>query len=206
VPVDVYFANHSLHHIAELEHVYTQVRRTIAPTGVLLVNDMVGRNGHIRWPEALALLSRIWQVTPARYRRNRSTGQVDDVYPDLDCSTAGFEGVRAQDVLPLLLEHFHPDVFVAFANIIDPFIDRVYGFNFDATNPADCTFLDHVGALDNSTIDLGLVTPTDLIASFRPTPTNPRYPRDRNPRRMVREPASCDRSLEVVAQLGDGQR
>jgi SAM-dependent methyltransferase len=183
---DIYLANHSLHHVVELERLFAEVHASLSPEGVLLVNDMIGRNGHVRWPEAADFVHRIWSVAPARYRWNPVQHAVDDVYPDIDCSTSGFEGIRAQDILPLLLELFHPYIYICFLNIADPFIDRVYGPNFDTTRPDDLAFIDALGRLDDAAIDLQLVTPTHLIASFRVRPTTCRYPRQRSPQGTVR--------------------
>jgi hypothetical protein len=84
-------------------------------------------------------------------------------------------------------------VFVPFAAVIDPFIDRIYGPNFDLDDPEDRLFLDAVAQFDDAALDLGLVTPTHLIAAFRTSSeTVPRYPRNRSPQRMVRDPAAPD--------------
>jgi SAM-dependent methyltransferase len=183
---DVYFANHSLHHLVALESLFEQVATSLDPRGVLLVNDMIGRNGHVRWPEAAELVKLVWRAAPARYRWNHVEQHVDDVYPDLDCSTSAFEGIRAQDILPLLLARFHPDVYVTFLNVADPFLDRIYGPNFDVENPEDQAFLDAVARLDDATLDMRVVTPTHLVASFRTQPVSCRYPRERSPERTVR--------------------
>jgi SAM-dependent methyltransferase len=187
-PTDIYLAVQSLHHVVELEHLYDQVDRTLHPDGVLLVNDMIGRNGHVRWPEAAGIVRGIWELLPERYRHNNFSGQIDHDYPDWDCSGEGFEGVRSQDVLPLLLERFHPELYVTFANVIDPFVDRVYGHNFDMSIPEDVAFIETVARLDDGLLDLGVITPTHLIASFRKQPVECRYPRERSPERTVRRP------------------
>jgi SAM-dependent methyltransferase len=185
-PADVYFANHSLHHIVALEHVFAEVTTSLHPEGVLLVNDMIGRNGHMRWPEAADLVRRVWAAADARYRMNPFQRLVDDVYPDIDCSTSGFEGIRAQDILPLMLERFYPDTYVTFLNVADPFIDRIYGPNFDINKPEDLAFIDALGRLDDAVMDLGLVTPTHLVGSFRKQSVPCRYPRERSPERTLR--------------------
>jgi SAM-dependent methyltransferase len=185
-PADVYFAHHSLHHVVALENLFDEVHRSLAPDGVLLINDMIGRNGHKRWPEAAELVNRVWSVTPERYRFNHYLGHVDDVYPDLDCSGEGFEGIRAQDILPLLLDSFHPATYVTFANIIDPFVDRVYGPNFDPQNSEDTAFIEALATIDDATIDLGVTTPTHMFAAFHTEPVECRYPRRRSPERTVR--------------------
>ena len=185
-PADVYFAHHSLHHVVALEHLFEEVHGSLAADGVLLINDMIGRNGHKRWPEAAELVNRVWSVAPERYRFNHYLGHVDDVYPDLDCSGEGFEGIRAQDILPLLLESFYPATYVTFANVIDPFVDRVYGPNFDPQNSEDTAFIDALARIDDATIDLGLTTPTHMFAAFHTQPVECRYPRGRSPERTVR--------------------
>ena len=187
-PADIYIASHSLHHVVELEHLFDEVAHSIDPQGVLLVNDMIGRNGHVRWPEAAQITRAIWANMPARYRRNHYSKTIDSEHGDVDCSTEGFEGIRAQDVLPLLLERFHPDVFIAFGNVIDPFIDRVYGHNFDRDEPADAALIDTIGRLDDAALELGVLTPTHLIASFRAQPVTCRYPARRSPERCLRPP------------------
>jgi SAM-dependent methyltransferase len=201
---DIYFANHSLHHIVELESLFSEVSASLDPAGILLVNDMIGRNGHVRWPEAAELVNRIWEKIPPRYRFNRFQQCVDDVYPDLDCSAEHFEGVRAQDILPLLLDRFHPDVYVTFASVIDPFVDRIYGPNFDIDNPEDMTFIDSVGQLDDAAIDLQLVTPTHLIASFRTQPVDCRYPRERSPQRTLRNRETASVVSQVASITDEG--
>ena len=185
---DVYMATHSLHHIVELEHLYDEVARSLDVDGVVLVNDMIGRNGHTRWPEALDLGRGIRRLIPDRYRYSHSLKQIDDEYADLDCSTVGFEGVRSQDVLPLLLERAHPVEFVTFGNVLDPFVDRVYGPNFDPDDRDDAALIDAVARLDEAAIDLGLLTPTHMVASFRIRPGRCHYPGVRSPLDVTRHP------------------
>lgn len=198
---DIYLAIHSLHHVVELEHLYDQVAQSLDPDGVLLVNNMVGRNGHVRWPEAGAILNRIWSRLPQRYRMNSYSGRLDLEYPDIDCAAdGGFEGVRSQDVLPELLKRFHPEVYITFANVIDPFINRVYGPNFDLSNPVDTAFIDMVARLDDAAIDLGVLTTTHLVASFRPQPVTCRFPRERSPERTAHR-ASTESTAELAAEV-----
>lgn len=198
---DVYLACHSLHHVVALEHLFDEVSGSLADGGILLVNDMVGRNGHRRWPEALAIMQALWPAMAPRRRHNNSVGGVDAAYPDIDCSTQGFEGVRAQDVLPLLLERFHPELYVTFGNVVDPFIDRVYGANFDPGDERDRGFIEAVAALDDAAIDAGLITPTHLLGTFRSEPVACRYPRSRSPERTVRDPLAPPFDLPTEEEL-----
>jgi len=167
VEYDVAIANHSLHHVSDLEHLFGQVRTCLMPDGCFVINDMIGRNGHMRWPEALALLESIWAVMPDRYKYNRQLRRHESTYENMDHSLVGFEGIRAQDILPLLNSEFHFERFIAFANVIDVFVDRGFGPNFDVESQQDRDFIDTVARLDESALALGLVKPTHLLAHYR---------------------------------------
>ena len=164
---DVIIANQSLHHFIELETIFANVRNALAVDGFFLADEMIGRNGHMRWPEALVLLRQVWDSAPVRYKYNHALRRQEARYDNWDCSKEGFEGVRSQDILPLLIKQFNFDLFVAFGNLIDVFVDRCFGHNFDPTNPEDTDFIDTVQSLDEDCIERGLITPTHMTAVMR---------------------------------------
>ena len=49
----IVMANQALHHFVELEMLFDKVFQVLAVDGFFLTDDMIGRNGHMRWPEAL---------------------------------------------------------------------------------------------------------------------------------------------------------
>ncbi len=158
-------ANQSLHHVMNLEALFDAISTAIRPTnGVLITADMIGRNGHQRWPEALTIVEEFWPLLEPRYRYNRQLKRQEDAFVNWDCATEGFEGIRAQDILPLLVERFHFDLFVPFANVIAPFVDRSFGPNFDVCSETDRQFIDAVHARDEQEIDAGRITPTQMFA------------------------------------------
>lgn len=161
---DVIIANQCLHHVLELESLFINIRTLLAPQGRFVTSDMIGRNGHQRWPEALAMVREFWKELPESYRYNLQLERQEDQFMDWDCSVEGFEGIRSQDILPLLIEHFHFETFIAFGNVIDPFIDRSFGWHFDAQSERDRDFIDRVHAVDVEAIRSGRITPTHLMA------------------------------------------
>jgi SAM-dependent methyltransferase len=166
-PSDEYdgvIANQALHHVVELEDLFGGIETALTNQGLLIVSDMIGRNGHRRWPEALSLVQKFWDELPESYRYNRQLRQLDHEYLDWDCSVEGFEGIRSQDILPLLVERFHFEFFYAFSNVTDPFIDRSYGPNFNAEAAWDRDFIDRVHACDEAGIRHGTLTPTHMLA------------------------------------------
>jgi SAM-dependent methyltransferase len=163
---DIVLANQSLHHVVNLEKLFSSIQAAIEPDGCLLVSDMIGRNGHQRWPEAKNLVDELWLQLPESYRYNRQLCRMNDVFLDWDCSQEGFEGIRAQDVLPLLLEYFKTNVFIVWGNIIDVFIDRGFGHNFNVNSKWDCNFIDKVHEIDCAAIKSKTIKPTHLLAKF----------------------------------------
>ncbi|HEY6234216.1 MAG TPA: methyltransferase domain-containing protein, partial [Candidatus Elarobacter sp.] len=139
-------ANHSLHHVLDLESLFDGIHDALDPRGYFVISDMIGRNGHQRWPEALAAVHRFWRELPQEYRFNRLLKRQEEMYENWDCSTEGFEGIRAQDIMPLLLDRFEFDLFVGFSNVVAIFVDRAFGHNFDPEREWDRDFIDRVQA------------------------------------------------------------
>ena len=197
-------ANQVLHHVLELEHLFSEVKRSLHPAGYFVTGDMIGRNGHQRWPEALEEVRRYWRELPADYRWNRLMNRYEEEYINHDCSTESFEGIRAQDVLPLLIRDFDFEMFVPFGNVIDPFVDRCFGQNFDANEEWDRAFIDRVHAFDEQAILSGALTPTHMYAAMKTVPcTEHHYSRGLSPERCVRRkiPAPTSKRLEIVTAL-----
>ncbi len=161
---DVVIFNQSLHHVTELETLLDEVQQKLKPGGKILVSDMIGRNGHVRWPVALHWIWQFWRELPPSYRYNQMYRCYEEFYVDRDCSGIGFEGIRAEDILPELLKRFEFEFFFGFGNVIDPFIDRVFGPNFDAGKEWDRNFIDRVHAKDQELIDGGEIPPTKMLA------------------------------------------
>jgi SAM-dependent methyltransferase len=161
---NVAMANQSLHHVCELEHLFESIRDALRANGRLIVSDMIGRNGHQLWPEAKAIVEEFWKELPSRYKYNHQLSRQEDEFLDWDCSHHGFEGIRAQDILPLLPRYFNFELFLPFANVVSPFIGRGFGHNFDASNESDTAFIDRVHARDDAAMQSGLIKPTQMLA------------------------------------------
>lgn len=186
---DAVIANQCLHHVLELERLFERIRASLRPDGFLLVSDMIGRNGHMRWPEALAMVEAFWEELPGSKRYNHQLRRQEDEFVNHDCSEEGFEGIRAQDILPLLRQRFHFELFVPFANVIDVFIDRGFGHNFDPDDEADRAFIDRVHAADEEAMLKGRITPTHMVAALTTVRRGRmRRPNHLTPRRCVRPP------------------
>lgn len=163
---DIVIANQSLHHVVNLEGLFDAIASCLVLHGRFMVSDMIGRNGHQRWPEALDALMPFWNEMPDLYKYNQLLKRHEEHFLDHDCSTEGFEGIRSQDILPLLVERFNFDLFLPFANIIMVFIDRAFGHNFDSEADWDKDFIDRIHKADVELINAGKLSPTQMVASL----------------------------------------
>lgn len=164
---DVVIANQSLHHVVELEALFDAILEAIGDEGIFITSDMIGRNGHMRWPEALAIVQEYWQELPQAYRYNIQLRRHEAEFGNWDCSAEGFEGIRAQDILPLALQRFGFDLFIGYGNLVDPFIDRGFGPHFDPQRDEDRALIDRIHARDEAEMLAGRIKPTHMLAVLR---------------------------------------
>jgi len=182
----IVLANQCLHHFVELEELFEKIREVLHDDGYFVTDDMIGRNGHMRWPEALKYVKALWAELPDRYKYNQQLQRLEKTFHNWDCSVEGFEGIRAQDILPLLLEYFHFEFFIAFGNITNVFVDRAFGHNFDPNNEFDRSFIDRVEELDERCIEGGIVKPTHMMAAMVKRPVTPTVYKHLTPEFCVR--------------------
>jgi hypothetical protein len=54
--------------------------------------------------------------------------------------------------------------FLVFGGLIDVFVDRAFGHNFDSTSETDCALIDFIQDLNDHLIDVGVIKPTTIFA------------------------------------------
>ena len=186
---DVVIVNQALHHVLELEGLLDAIRQAIEPDGVFLTCDMIGRNGHQRWPEARRWVEHYWEQLPESYRYDHQLRRARPAFEDWDCAQESFEGIRAQDILPLLAERFGFELFIGFGGFLDVFVDRSFGHSFDPEGEWDRLFIDRVAAHQDELLLVGEITPTQMVAAMRPYPVaEPRTWAGLTPERAIRDP------------------
>lgn len=188
--VDVVVFNQVLHHIVELEALFDAISAILAPDGIVLIRDMIGRNGHRAWPEALDVIDSVWKSMPARYRYHHVHKREYASFPDIDMSSHSFEGIRAQDILPLLLAHpsLHFSKFYAWGGVVDRFISQGFGPNYDAAREDDIAFLHVLSLLTDELNDSGRVKPVQMVAEMVKSPVRCSHWPSRSPEGCLRPP------------------
>lgn len=164
---DVVLASHSLHHIVELEKLFAAIDAAASEQFIFLVNDMIGRNGHVMWSATYSVVRTIWDTLDRKYKYNAYWKTYDDEPMNHDCSREGFEGIRAQDILPLLIQRFDCEMFLPFATIINRFTDRGYGHNFHPDDPEDRDLIMRILALDLALLKEKKLAPVQCLMKLR---------------------------------------
>lgn len=160
-----YLASQSLHHFVNLESIFDHIASTLDSNGVFATNDTIGRNGHMRWPETRAIVDYYWQALPESLCYNHLLRRFEHPhFLDWDCSVDGFEGVRAQDILPALMSRFGFTHFAGWGGVIDPFVDRAFGHNYSTEDPAHLAFIDDIEATNLALLQAGFIKPTQMCA------------------------------------------
>jgi SAM-dependent methyltransferase len=185
---DMIMANHSLHHIVGLERLFDFSFDHLADNGLFATVDVIGRNGHMRWPETAAFIKALWGILDEKKKYHVLLSRFSETFLDHDCSTEGFEGIRAQDILPLMLKKFRPYKFYAAGGIADLVFDRGYGHGFDVEK--DKELIHFICQLNELLLDADVIKPTTMMASFSRTNRGEICYRDRRAAKCVRNPAA----------------
>ena len=163
---DIVFAHHSLHHFMKLEHIFDEVNRCMTKKSFFIIADMIGRNGHMFWDNTLEIYNAIWNIFPKELKYNVKRNKYIIKRLQWGFSIEGFEGIRAQDILPLLDEKFKFKDFAPFFAIVNKFTDRDFGYNFDLENNYHLSLLDMICNLDDFALKNKILRPTQLLAAM----------------------------------------
>ena len=164
---DAVMVHQALHHFVELEKIFAGILQCIGTTGIFITCDVIGRNGHLLWPEALGIIESLWKNLSTKKKFHHQFKKNYATFPNFDCSTKGFEGVRAQDILPLLVKNFSFEYFLGYGGLTDPFVGRGFGDNFKPDSAEDREFIDAVQLMNDTLCDVGYLKPTRMMAICR---------------------------------------
>jgi SAM-dependent methyltransferase len=135
---DVILCVSGLHHIVELESVLAFIDGSLADNGEFWsIGEAIGRNGNRLWGRDLAAANACFQALPARLRFNHHTGTTDASLPDDDYGSGTFEGIRSQDIMPLLLERLDPVDLYRRNCFLWRLVNQAYSRNYDMADAGD---------------------------------------------------------------------
>jgi predicted O-methyltransferase YrrM len=158
---DLIFAHASLHHVINVERLFDQMARGLAPGGMLHLVEVVGKNRKLIWDESERYANALLELLPAEI-----TGGIRlDVKED----ESAMEGVRQEAIGACLRRSFRP-VFEhwhgAFMRFICTHPDLAP--RFDPGNPERRRYLDFLIEADDQAVRSGVLRPLEVWGVYEP--------------------------------------
>jgi SAM-dependent methyltransferase len=157
---DVVFGISSVHHIAQLERLYQQVRRSLKPDGFFFLDEYIGPS-QFQWPDTqVNLVNESLQQIPERFRRSISRpGHVKTTVSrsTIDSMNAvdPSEAIRSADIVPLLKEYFDVVEFKGYGgSLLHLALEDITG-NFDPADPVAMECLEQLFRTEDQLIANG---------------------------------------------------
>jgi SAM-dependent methyltransferase len=160
---DAIFAHAALHHVINLEHLFAEIAAGLSPLGIFHLVEVVGMNRKLIWDDNEKFANALLDLIPDQITRK--------VRLNVPRATTGMEGIRQEEILPLLRKNFCP-VFElrhgAFMRFVCTHPDL--GRQFDPSDVAVKPFLDFLIDCDNSAVEHGVLRPLEIWGVYHATP------------------------------------
>jgi ubiquinone/menaquinone biosynthesis C-methylase UbiE len=139
---DIILCVSALHHIVELEKVVRFCHHSLDPDGEFWsIGEYVGRNGNRLWPGAYDEANRFFKNLPEKFRFNHHSRQIDPVIPDNDYSVGCFEGIRSEEIEPILDRWFHRQEVYKANCFLWRLVNLAYSDNYKMNDPEDTSWI-----------------------------------------------------------------
>jgi len=158
---DLIFAHAVLHHIINLEHLYGQIAGGLTDEGLFHLIEVVGKNRLLIWEENQAVVNKLLDICPA--------GLVADTRIHVTEEEEGMEGVRQEEILPLLKDYFYPKyehLHGAFMRYVC--LDERLGKALCPSRTEARKYLDFLIDCDESCVRRKLLRPLEVWGVYRP--------------------------------------
>jgi SAM-dependent methyltransferase len=146
---DAAFASMSIHHIEALESVFDELRKSLKPTGLFVMNEYIGPTKFQLPPAQLTLINDLLGILPARYRRMiRDGARTNEIKQEHHIHPLEWferydpsEAVRSADLLSVLQDYFEIVEIKSYGGTLLHFLlENIVG-NFDNSKEEDRAWL-----------------------------------------------------------------
>jgi ubiquinone/menaquinone biosynthesis C-methylase UbiE len=189
---DVVICFMALSPLRNLEHVLFEINRALKPDGALVIVDIITRNGYRMWESTFDVVRSLWNVLPAKYKFNFTSYEKPQI--DLDFRNRDYRvevgaslrpqdlrraqmAPRSEEILPLLDEFLHREVYIPYYSIVRRFFDKMYGPCYDTTKWMDRTIIQMIWVLDIYYIKNGMLRPETFFGVYSKGPVRSRPPK-----------------------------
>ena len=163
---DLIFAHAVIHHVINVEHLFSQLVQGLSPEGVLHLVDVVGKNRKLIWDESERFANALLDLLP--------TGLVGGVRLAVREEDAGMEGIRQEEILPHLRSSFVP----LFEHRHGAFMRFIcthpqLGAALDPRDARARQYLDFLIESDDCAVRHGVLRPLEIWGVYRPRVRGP---------------------------------
>ena len=135
------------------------------------IAEYVGRNGSRLWPDSYKEANDIFISLPEKYRMNHVKQKdkvvLDENLPNLDCSLRTFEGIRAEDIIPVLDKKLVRNTVQQWSTIIWRILGPAYIPNYDMDNDEDRKLVEEIARKDIDFFLSGRLMPVGMNAIYK---------------------------------------
>ena len=115
---DLVFAHASLHHLLNLEHVFSQIYRGLRENGRLIVQDIIGKTQVLFWKENVDFAIDLVRNMPPRYKPD-SLDEQSIIPPYVEPAIQeGMEGIRQEEIESQINKYFAPIKMLKYGSFI----------------------------------------------------------------------------------------
>jgi len=160
----------ALHHVADLEHVLSEINGSLKPGGLFFYDEYVGPN-RMQWTdEVLNEVNRILATIPRRFRKQVLGGRKEKeerVSIEKMIEIDPTEAVRSEDILPLTGQYFEVLEKREYGGaIMMPLFMNIIG-NFDASREEDRRILDYCLNREKELLRDGVIPANGVVVVCR---------------------------------------
>jgi SAM-dependent methyltransferase len=139
---DIIMCVSGLHHVVELERVVSFISQSLAKDGEFwLIGEYVGKSGNRLHHAAQMEADRIFSTLPPKYRFNQHLNSIDMYLPRNDYSIDCFEGIRADEIEPIIASQFYPKHIDKNNSFLWRLVNLAYADNYDLRDEKDLKIL-----------------------------------------------------------------
>jgi ubiquinone/menaquinone biosynthesis C-methylase UbiE len=157
---DVVFGIQSIHHLARLENVFSEVKKALKSGGFFVLNEFVGPTKFQWTDKQLNIVNSLLQILPEKYRVSKKNGMtvktkfIRPTLAEMD-SIDPSEAIRSAEILKLLPSYF--EVFEKKdlgGTILHLLLQDIAG-NFDYNNTGDMKLLEMLFEVEDVFMEIG---------------------------------------------------
>jgi SAM-dependent methyltransferase len=160
---DVVFGIQSVHHLQNLEQVFSEVRKTLKPKGFFFLNEFIGPTKFQWTDKQLNIINSLLAILPEKYRISKKDGKtlkVNHKRPSLAemDSIDPSEAVRSEDIMRVLAQYFVVREKKDLGGTILHLLLQDIAGNFDYDKPEDMRLFHALFQIEDAFIEIGEIS------------------------------------------------